>query len=790
MNKFGLYICFVIVSGILSGIKAQQNLPNGPARAFEEWRKNNLQEKLYLHTDKDQYMPGEIAWFKIYYVDGSFHKPLQLSEIAYIELTDQFNKPVLQTSVPLKNTDGSGSLLIPADLNTGYYKLRCYTQWMKNFDAHFYFEKFLGIINIEQSSRDSVAPVTDIYDAGFFPEGGNLVNGIESKIAFHITNQYGKGIECRGVILDGGKDTVARIQTAGKGMGNFKLTPAPGHTYLARILLPDGKTAEKLLPPSFDNGTTLQVSPAGDEKLGISVYSNEQSTAAVYVFAHIRGEVKIATLLTLVNGKGMIVIDKNKLGEGITQFTVFKNNQPVCERLYFIFPRRQFKIDASADSAEYGIRKKIKLHINASDKGSPVVSKISVAIYRLDSLQAIDEMNIQNYLLLTSDIKEYIESPSWYFNEKEPAREETMDNLMLTNGWRRFNWNNVLQQQRPAWKFAPEFNGELITARVTGKQTGLPLKGTTVYLSVPGTDTRFWSSVTDADGIAVFETKNLFGSQEFIFRSADSNTIIQFISPFSIEFPGYRSPSFTAVKNNIGLLNKRNIYLQVQNVYNEKRLNNFNTNTTENIPFYLKPDVKYILNRYTRFSTMEEVLREYIRQVNVSNNRGSFHLQVYNAVDNGHFQADPLVLLDGVAIPDMNKFMNYDPLKIRSIDVVTRKYFLGNTIYYGIVDCKTYKGDMNGYELDAGSVVVDYDALQQQREFYSPAYETPQKYSNRLPDFRTLLYWNPSLKTVDTGNGDIEFYSSDIAGRYVVIVQGISDRGDPAVTSLYFNVRK
>jgi hypothetical protein len=184
------------------------------------------------------------------------------------------------------------------------------------------------------------------------------------------------------------------------------------------------------------------------------------------------------------------------------------------------------------------------------------------------------------------------------------------------------------------------------------------------------------------------------------------------------------------------------------------------------------------------------VLREYVREVNVVNYNGSFHLHVMNGINRSPFQTDPLILLDGVAMLDINKFMEYDPMKIKSIDVVTKKYFLGNLSYYGIIDCKTYHGDMSGYALDPRSVVIDFDGLQQQREFYSPSYETMQQYAGRLPDFRTTLYWNPSLKTGNTGSEELVFFSSDVAGRYVVVIQGISDDGIPAVTSLYFTVKK
>src|SRR4029079_8009567 len=143
--KNNFYICLFLVNltAFFSKINAQQITKNKPLDAFYTWRTTFLQEKLFVHTDKNFYLPGEIAWFKIYYVDGSFHKPLQLSEVAYIELLDQSNKPVQQAKVSLSQPDGSGSILIPPGISAGYYKLRCYTQWMKNFDANFYFEKLV-----------------------------------------------------------------------------------------------------------------------------------------------------------------------------------------------------------------------------------------------------------------------------------------------------------------------------------------------------------------------------------------------------------------------------------------------------------------------------------------------------------------------------------------------------------------------------------------------------------------------------------------------------------------------
>jgi len=694
----------------------------------------------------------------------------------------------MQTMMSLEKNDGDGSFMIPFVLPTGYYKLRCYTQWMRNFNEHFFFEKIIGIINMQQKNSDSVIVAKENYDFGIFPEGGNLVDGIESKIAIHITDQYGKGMEGKGFLTDG-NDTVAHLETKKMGMGHFELTPAISHKYIAHIILDNGKNVEKELPASTDNGFVMKVTTGNNEKLLIHIEAKHKSNNSVYLFAHTRGIVKAAALIPMVNDHGEFSIDKNSLDEGITQLTLFENSQPVSERLCFIFPKNKFRIDAMPDASGYARRKRITINIKSSGEENNTTARMSAAIYKVDSLQQPDEMNIQNYLLLSSDLAGYIESPSWYFENNE-GREAAMDDLMLTQGWRRFKWSDILQMQKPVWQFAPEYNGEIISVRITDKRNGNLVERAPVFLSIPGSDTKFWSSITDAEGIANFEIKNSFGTREFILQSSDSNAKINFVSPFSTRYTNRILPPFNTQSTDSITSTRKNVYAQIQQTYHEKMLDSFIRFKDDKTPFFIKPDVVYPLDRFTRFTSMEEVMREYIREVNVVNYGGSFHLHVMNGISRMPFQTDPLVLLDGVAMLDMNKFMEYDPFKIKSIAVVTKKYFLGNINYFGIIDCKTYNGDMNGFALDPRSVILDFDGLQQRREFFSPTYQTQQQISSRMPDFRTLLYWNPSLKISSGTNTNVEFYSSDAVGKYVIVVEGISDKGTPATSKVYFEVKK
>src|SRR5688500_829348 len=150
-------------------------------KRFRAHRDSSLQEKIYAHLDRTFYLTGETLWFKIYTVDGSVHKPLDLSRVAYAEILDKGNFPVLQAKVGLQHGRGHGSFFLPASLMSGNYKLRIYTNWMKNFSPEFYYDETFALVNpFVPSTEDRTKPQRG-YTIDLFPEGGNLVAGIRSK---------------------------------------------------------------------------------------------------------------------------------------------------------------------------------------------------------------------------------------------------------------------------------------------------------------------------------------------------------------------------------------------------------------------------------------------------------------------------------------------------------------------------------------------------------------------------------------------------------------------------------
>ncbi|HEV3251208.1 MAG TPA: hypothetical protein VGZ71_09675, partial [Puia sp.] len=130
------------------------------------------------------------------------------------------------------------------------------------------------------------------------------------------------------------------------------------------------------------------------------------------------------------------------------------------------------------------------------------------------------------------------------------------------------------------------------------------------------------------------------------------------------------------------------------------------------------------------------------------------------------------------------------PLKIKKLEIVTREYYLGSMAASGIMSYTTYKGDLDGFQLDPSSLVLEYEGIQLKREFYSPIYETDNQIASRMPDFRNLLYWSPDIKTDARGKEQFSFYSSDQKGRYRVVLQGITSDGLAGSQTFTFEVNK
>jgi hypothetical protein len=761
-----------------------------PIFALENYTINHLQEKVFAHTDKENYVTGEILWFKLYLSDALLNKPLNLSKIAYIEILDKLHKPILQSKIAIKKSMGDGSFLLPYSLQSGNYIFRCYTGLMKNSTADFYFEKQLTIINPFKKPNWAEAK-SSVFNVQFFPEGGNLVSGMESKIGFKVTDQYGKSFEANGFIENESKQKIVQFKTSRFGMGQFLLTPESGNRYKAIVEI-EGKKMTYELPIIYQNGVVFRLIENSIKQIVIAVQASKE-IHHLELLVHSKKSINALSLPNLVNGKLQFVLPDSLLGEGMTQFTLFdEQHQPLCERLFFRKPVHVLEIDTRISTKSLTTRGKVDLSIHATDNLQPVVSNFSLSVFLIDSLQTAPHSNLLSYLWLESDLKGEIEAPEYYFSDA-PDLSECSENLLLTQGWRRFQWNDVFASQKNLENDYSELNGHLIWAKVTKKLGGQQAEGVTVYMSLPGIRPTFNQGISDKNGLVLFNIPVFYGNNQLILqtnRNIDSNYQIDLIDPYSTLYSSRKIPAFELQESLANLLKAHSIQAQVGNIYYPDQQQKFSyPEEFDTIPFFGKSTHGYLLDDYTRFITMEEVLKEYVEGIRLRKTNSNFNLRLYNESYKNYFETEPLVLLDGVPVFDINQFISFNPLKIRRIDVLNQQFYQNKFLLNGILSCNTYKGDLDGFSLDPNALVFAYEGLQLKREFYQPAYQEDKKIINGLPDFRNVLLWNPTLSTDLQGNQKVSFYNSDIAGKYLVVIQGLSQNGVPGFSQTYFEVK-
>jgi hypothetical protein len=756
-------------------------------RKFDAWRKQALQEKVYVRTDRSGYITGELMWFKVYCVDGYKNKPLDISKVVYVEFLGEGNEVVLQRKIEMKDGVGSGSMFVPASLSSGNYVLRAYTNWMKNFGPEFYFHSTISVVNtfVKLGTPSKSNPV---YDAQFFPEGGDLVAGLQSKVGFRVTDQLGKGISFRGAIIDERNDTVARFRPAKFGIGHFYMTPNASSKYKAVITDQSGRRSTYPLRDVKESGYVMRLVEGADAvTIDVSASSQADNYAPVYLFIQSRETIVSKEVHTIQNGKTSFRIGASNFPAGITHITLFdKNLQPRAERLYFKRPASPLTIEAKTGSKSYSTRGKLKVAVStASD------ANVSVSVFRNDSLSTPGQPNLFEYLWLSSDLKGTIESPEYYFSSGDTAVASATDNLMLTHGWRRFTWASVLKA-KPAFTYLPEYRGHIIRGNVT-TDLNTPANGVLTYLASPEKFARTYGSRSNAKGEVQFEMKDFYGSKRIYLQTnwrADSTFKMRIANPFSEQYAAWPLGPLTLPAAVSKQLLDRSVAMQVQDIYFRDQVNKFVPPGIDSVQFYGQADETYVLDEYTRFPIMEEVLREYVPGVMVRKKKDGYHFMVIDKVNKALFREDPMVLVDGVPVFNPDKVMAFDPLKMKRLDILDKEYYEGILSLPGVISFFTYGSDLGNFPIDERALQMDYDGLHVQREFYLPRYDNAPEKQMRLPDPRTLLYWKPSLMTKRGEPAEIEFYASDVPGNYTIMVEGLSKDGNAGTVMSTFTVSK
>jgi hypothetical protein len=405
MNKH-CYVTFIALAFLFPCLSYSQKLDS----MMNIYANSYPQEKVHIHFDKNIYNPGETIWFKAYIFTGA--DPSPFSKNFYTELSDGEGRILERKVSPIMESTTAGSYDLPKTIKSRHLHFRAYTTWMTNFDTAFYYEKDIRIYDKKVDS--GMADVPHQARIQFFPEGGDLIAGLENQVAFKANDQFGLPVNVKGVVQDGkGKELVV-FNSEHDGMGKFLATPEKADSLVAVWKDEHGIEHRTPLPEIKTTGVVLRAITGNQKVLFSAARSAEGGpeykhlTIIAHMHQHLVYKAKINLEENFMSGG---TIPTGQLPTGVLQITVFNEGEvPVAERVVFV-NNHEYEFEPDMAVLEKGISKRGKnnLQIEVPDT---LRTNFSLAITdaTADGEFPGDD-NIISRLLLTGELKGNVHKP-------------------------------------------------------------------------------------------------------------------------------------------------------------------------------------------------------------------------------------------------------------------------------------------------------------------------------------------------------------------------------------------
>jgi hypothetical protein len=750
-------------------------------------------EKIYIHYDKSNYIAGETIWFKAYIMDGLL--PSIKSTVLCAELINDSGRIVQKKILSINGSAAVGEFELPKTTTQGSYTIKAFTRTLMNFGFERYYYHTVDIYNptspIQNFKEDNS---TSIY---FLPEGGNLIANVKNVIAFKCADMRGYPVAAEGKIVDALGKEQTNFKSTFNGMGKFEFTPKSGEHYFAECLLNNTESKKIILPISAQEGVVLNIFRS-KEKTIFNIDATTINKDALLPSYILGVQENMVVFKSSFQGSNKIIsgeIPVQQLPTGILQITVFnKENKPLAERLAFINTGDYIPKGAFTKSVVgLASRAKNTYSFNLEDTIAGSFS-VSVTDYGGESMK---DDNIISRFLLTDDIKGYVHEPAYYFEINDFEHQQNLDFVMLTNGWRKYSWNEIFSNFHPSMAFKdPGF----ITAigKAYDPTTGKPLINSELSIIVKSNDKKndLLLTETDNEGSIIMADMKFEDTASFIFQS---NVTKQRRVNTAFTTPSLSSIFYsvkTIVPKNYFELPNENLKSKIINGYNFNRLTKYNGILLDEVKVLAKVksekekyEKKYISGRMGGMATKEidfltepttnagnifDYLRSRLNGVNITGGPLNYSINYRNTRS----------LLGGPI--QMNVFLDeflIEPSQIATLkvqDVAMVRVFSNGGLSGGAggsLAIYTKKGDgsfsNNAVEHKAQLI----EGFTPTKEFFSPNYSANNENDIKV-DERTTLYWNPFIiTTAENKSIDFTFYNSDKAKKLKVVIEGFLEDG-------------
>ena len=688
----------------------------------------------------------------------------------------------------------------------------------------------IQIINYRLKTQHTVFTKSIVLDKEygslqFFPEGGALVEGLQSVVGFKYLDYRGRGAKVKGVIEDENQNKVTEFESNALGMGRVVMLPKSGKTYYAVLITKNGTTFKFELPKAKTTGVVLRLI-SNDSLKELRVWDKTKNSDSVFVKMFHRGRNLLLLKSRFKNGMFSHRVLSKELPRGVIGLTLYdKQYKPIAERHFFNdFEDEKLDIKIDTDRKLYSIRDSVQLSITTQVNGKPIPA--SVSIIAIDSSYFygtnVTRSTIVSYFLLESDIMGTIEYPSYYFDKDKKLVD--LDYLMLTQGWTNYKYR---EKKKP--KFFQSEKGLEVTGTVGGvqqinKKKRLRNNTYAINMLMMGKPIEAYTQNIDSTGYFRFMLNDSYGNgQKFVIQPSDEKNISD---NFKVNIKRRKIPEITYEIEKIiapvdSVIEKKMIQKIQENIkydpfllpntiaLNEVEVSDYRLTPerTEMLDLHGMPDVvidnKELIKKEENWTgrLYRWLLFNYPEELQIRRVGSGLGFEIAQV----HRAGFTYVVIDGIPVNIAYYNLIGDiPLEgVKSAEIIRNK-ISANRYFYDVFNCAscqrplfpailaiyTYsgKGLFGAFPVQTNLLNDTAPQYSPIREYYVPEYHYPAKTDWNTPDRRKLLYWKPNMVTDRIGEAKTTFFNSDSTGKMVLICEGITVNGKIGYSELFYDV--
>lgn len=760
-----------------------QNLTN----KLEVYATQFSPERSYLHYDKSSYFTGETIWFKAYVLNEV--APALESKNFYIDWINDKGIVLKHTVAPLVDGVTNGQFDIPADYKGRYIAVKAYTSWMLNFDSSFIYRNAINIHHkdsINNSQKILLKPVLE-----FFPESGELLSGVSNKVAFKVSDQWGRPVKIKGVVSSTNGKVIDSLRIIHDGMGYIMLTPNAGDVFTAKWKDSQNKEYTTSLPLVKKTGASLQVKvQPGKREFRVNL---SPDIVAASDSIYLMGSMFQHPVFTIAKSTGAEIfgiIPTNNLPYGVLTITVFNKSWiPIAERITYIDNNAPFVFKPELEVQRWGLsyRARNELKITVPEN---ISSSLSVAVTDL-SIDADSSDNILSTLMLTSELKGRVYNAAYYFTNPTEEKVQQLDLVMLTNGWRRINWQQIASGYLPKVNFPKDTSFLTLSGTVQGIMPGTIGNGSAAMMILTQKDKENKMLLMPILNNGTFNDPSviLFDTAQVYYQFQDKNlkgAAIQFM-PNKLRTPpvgkGYANllwPDTTGLARHLLLAKEFNDNLE-KSKYKELEAVTIKAKTKSTIELM---DEKYASGLFSGTDAL---------QFDVANDKLAMYGDVFQFLQgkvpgliisgqgsNASLNwrgGSPQLYVDEMP-SDVSMTSSINITDIAYVKAFRPPFMGGFNGANGAIAIYTRRGNDVKHDQGGGIPSSRVEGYTNIREFYSPKYlnTTPPPGADR--DVRSTIYWNPNV-FIDarTKQVVVAFYNNDVTDGFRVVIEGMTAEG-------------